>query len=99
MAAVGALMVAALPFALPARADGLPDPLANFMGSERQQRPDRLSSTSGPCRSAVERPAAAPDPSNIPSANWPKSRDATVLRAAKADFAPAGTDPGLAAAG
>ena len=31
-AAVGALLVAALPFALPARADGLPNPLANFMG-------------------------------------------------------------------
>ncbi len=84
-AAVGALMVAALSFPLPVRADGLPNPLANFMGGGTDNGPIDYR----------PRPALVVPPTNdlpppqtsstVPSANWPKAPDTTILNAAKAD--------------
>jgi hypothetical protein len=84
-AAAGALIVAVLSCPLPAAADGLPNPLANFMGPGTDNGPIDYR----------PRPALVVPPTNdlpppqtsstVPSANWPKARDTTILNAAKAD--------------
>jgi hypothetical protein len=83
-AAVGALMAAALGCGLPAHADGLPNPLANFMGSNDNGPIDYR-----PRPSLVVPPTndlPPPQPSSAaPGANWPKATDTTLLNAAKAD--------------
>ncbi|MGA3302442.1 MAG: hypothetical protein ABSC72_04050 [Methylovirgula sp.] len=84
-AAIGALMVAALSCPLPVHADGLPNPLANFMGGGTDNGPIDYR----------PRPALVVPPTNdlpppqtsstVPSANWPKAPDTKILNAAKAD--------------
>lgn len=84
-AAVGALMALMLSCAQPVRADGLPNPLANFLGGGNDNGP--IDYTPRPAL-VVPPTNDLPPPqssSNVPGANWPKAPDTKVLNAAKAD--------------
>lgn len=84
-AVVGALMMAALSCPPPAHADGLPNPLANFMQPGGDDGPIDYT----PRPALVVPPTndlPPPQPSStVRGANWPKAPDTTRLNAAKAD--------------